>query len=109
MTSSMGPPSRSACRSFVYLDRPTLGHRFLLVELEVQLEHIHPRLTEKAERPAFRVRRDDDAHLSLGDPAGLRYSRDLDHGRRHGDMRIKPARAPGHEIDRDRPLYAGRP
>src|SRR5262249_32936449 len=70
------------------------------VEREIQLKHVHPRLTKDAKLTAFRVLRNESAHLVVGDIAGLRYTRGLVFGGRGRNMRIEAGSRSGREIDR---------
>src|SRR5690242_531901 len=87
---------------------PSCTLRGHTIEVEVQLEHVDARLPEEAQRRALGVRAYEGAHTILAQASHLGHARHLALGGGHRDVRIEPARALGHEVDRDRAGDAGR-
>ena len=65
--------------------------RILLVQRQVQLQHVDARLAQKARGPAFGVLRDQLTDLVRGDAAGFRDARHLRFRRLRADVGIEAA------------------
>src|SRR5271166_6033891 len=68
-------------------------YRVLAVQLEVDLQHVDPRLAHEPERPSVLVIADHGTHLIGADATGLGYPRDLKVGVGDGDVRVEAAAA----------------
>src|SRR6516165_2790829 len=71
------------------------GNRILVVELQVELQHVDLRLADKANRAAAAVLRHHRAYLIGADVPGLGHPGNLDVGISHGDVRVQAAAARG--------------
>ena len=77
------------------------GMWVLLIEREVDLQHVDSRFAEESEGAAAGVCIDDRAHLLIGNATLLRNPRNLQLRRRRADVRIETAGRAGHQVDRD--------
>ena len=74
--------------------RAVVGHPSIIgrcVEREVQLEHVHARLTQDAQRSSLGGGPDQCEHLRFGQPALASDARHLEFGRGDGDLRVEAA------------------
>ena len=79
--------------------RATLIGWKLLIEFEIEFEHIDSCLTENSKLPSFGVFRYQSTELVDGGSALLGNALQLKFSRRRRDVRIKPRSRGGHEID----------
>ena len=75
----------------------------LLVELEIQLQDIHARLTEETQVCALRILGDELVHLLKADASRFGHPCRLRLGRRGADVGVEPASGCGQEIGRNWP------
>ncbi len=76
----------------------------LPIEAQIELQHIHTRLSYNAKPAACRALADKLPEALLGHPPNFGDARDLEERRRGRDVRVEPACGCGDEIDRHRAL-----
>src|SRR5476651_753516 len=81
-----------------------LLHRVLLIEGEVELQHIDPRLAEKSKLASGGVRVDEATDVRFGDAPLPRDPWYLKLCRRRRDVRVEAGGRRGHKVDRDRSI-----
>src|SRR5271154_1182734 len=72
-----------------------------LVQIQIQQQHVHPRLTKKSKLPPLSVLNDKLSDGVLGQMPLTRHSSHLELSGSRGDIRIKPRSRSSHQIDRN--------
>src|SRR5215813_12036703 len=72
--------------------------RSLTVEIEVEIQHVYNRLTEKAKLSSLGMRLHQASHFVFTHPAFLRHAWDLEFSRRRRDVRVETRGRRGHQV-----------
>src|SRR5215471_13500512 len=89
-------PSIAAVASLLFL------YRILLIQRQVQLQHVHAGLSKKSILTSFGVFGEELAKLGFRNASGLGHARDLEVGSRRSNVRIESRAGGCHQVHGDR-------
>jgi hypothetical protein len=88
-------------RSHVFRSRQILMHRMNGIQLQIQLQHIHARLSEESPLPRLRMPRHKRPHIPFAHSPLARHARNLKFRSRRRNMWIQPRARTSNQIHRN--------